>query len=96
MWYIDGTFKSRPLLFAQLYIIHYDYQGHVVPGVFILMENRRQQTYSEVFEVIRNCLPEGFRGGPGHFSVDFELGAVNAFKELFPESEEVYCFFHFA
>ena len=33
MWYMDGTFKSRPLLFAQLYVLHYEYHGHVIPGV---------------------------------------------------------------
>ena len=33
MWYMDGTFKSRPLLFAQLYVVHYEYQEHVIPGI---------------------------------------------------------------
>ena len=93
---MDGTFKSRPLLFAQLYVFHYQYRDHVIPGIFVLMENRQQQTYAVLFDVITNSLPANARGGPELFSVDFELGAVNSFKETFPESREAYCFFHLA
>ena len=50
MWFLDGTFKSRPLLFAQLYVIHYRCDDHVIPGLFVLMENKREQLYTSVFE----------------------------------------------
>ena len=94
MWYLDRTFKSRPLLFSQLYVIHYEYQRHVVPGVFVLMENRQEQTYADVLTVVQNELPVNMRQGPGNFAVNFELGGSNAFKQIFPESNEAYCFFH--
>ena len=94
IWYLDGTFKCRPLLFAQLYVIHYEYQDHVIPGIFVLMENKTQRSYNDVFGAIRDRMPEDLRTGPSHFSMDFELGAANAFKEVFENTEEAFCFFH--
>ena len=96
MWYLDGTFKSRPLLFAQLYCVHYDYQDHVIPGVFVLMSDKTQRSYTDVFMHIRNEMPERHRTGPGSFSTDFEIAAANGFKEIFSSSNEAFCFFHFA
>ena len=69
---------------------------NVVPGIYVLMENRQQNTYDNVFSSLRAALPEGQRNGPSRFSVDFELAAANAFKETFPHAREAFCFFHFA
>ena len=93
---MDGTFKSRPLLFAQLYVIHYQNDDHVIPGVFILMENKREILYNSVFIALRDRMPANLQGGPEHFSVDFELAPTNAFKAVFTNSTEAFCFFHFA
>ena len=93
---MDGTFKSRPLLFNQLYVIHYQYQDHVLPGVFILMESKSERAYIDVFTTLQQNLPVGHRQGPEHFSVDFELASANAFKEVFTGTTEEFCFFHFA
>ena len=30
-WFMDGTFSSSPLIFAQLYTIHYFHNGRNVP-----------------------------------------------------------------
>ena len=96
IWFMDGTFKSRPLLFAQLFVIHYDYQDHVIPGVYILMESKSERAYHDVFTVLQQQLPPDHRHGPQHFSVDFELASANAFKEVFIGATEEFCFFHFA
>ena len=77
-------------------MIHYQYDDHVVPGVFILMENKQEQLYTSVFQAIRDRLPANNQGGPEHFSIDFELAPTNAFKAIFPNSTEAFCFFHFA
>ena len=95
MWYMDGTFKSRPLLFAQLYVIHYRYQEHVIPGMFVLMERKTELAYLEVFRTVQQQLPDDHRQGSEHFSVDFELGSANAFKNVFDDASEDFCFFHF-
>ena len=96
MWYLDGTFKSRPLLFAQLYVIHYSYMDNVVPGVYVLMADKRQESYNAVFSTLRDALPDEQRAGPVYYSVDFELAAANALKEVFPRAKEAFCFFHFS
>ena len=96
MWYMDGTFKSRPLIVAQLYVIHYEMHGQVVPGVYALMENRREYSYRQMFEVLRDRFPEASRNGPARISTDFEVAAKTAFREVFPNSREAYCFYHFS
>jgi hypothetical protein len=39
-WYADGTFKTVPPLFAQLYTIHGLIQSNIVPAVFVLMSEK--------------------------------------------------------
>ena len=95
MWYMDGTFKTRPLLFAQLYVVHYQYHEHVIPGIFVLMERKTELAYLEVFRALHQQLPDDHRQGPEHFSVDFELASANAFKTVFPDATEDFCYFHF-
>ena len=96
MWYVDGTFKYRPLLFAQLYVVHYEYHDHVLPGVVVLMESKSEEAYHAVFTAMSLLMPEEHRHGPDHFSIDFELAASNAFKRVFVAATEQFCFFHFA
>ena len=96
MWYLDGTFKCRPLLFSQLYVIHYTYQDHVLPGVFVLMDSKSERAYLDVFTTLQLQMPIDHQHGPEHFSIDFELAAFNAFKSVFPNATEAFCFFHFA
>ena len=57
------------------------------------MENKRQQLYRSVFEAVRDQMPGDAQGGPEFFSDDFELASTNAFKMVFPNSTEAFCFF---
>ena len=92
---MDGTFKTRPLLVAQLYIVHYQTGDHVVPGLFTLMERRTEADYTELFNAIKNLLPPNRQEGPQQFSLDFELAVINSFTATFPRSSPTLCFFHF-
>lgn len=47
-WLGDGTFKTVPLIFSQLYTIHGYKSDYVVPLVYILMINRTKNSYIEV------------------------------------------------
>ena len=96
VWLMDGTFKSRPLITAQLYVIHYMQDGHVLPGVYTLMASRSEAAYGSLFEAIQEQLPAARSTGPAHFSTDFELAAAVAFKNIFTNSTEAFCFFHFS
>lgn len=91
-WFADGTFKTCPQLFAQLYTIHSIQYNDVLPSVFVLMSDMSQNGYSRVFEELK-CHQDNLR--PQSILTDFELSAVNAFQMSFPNSEHRGCFFIF-
>lgn len=95
-WYVDGTFKSAPDSAHQLYTVHYRQHNAVFPAVYILMEERTEEAYERVFRALKNALPQRRRNGPDLVSSDFELAAINAFRQVFPAAEERFCFFHFS
>ena len=39
---VDGTFKSRPVLYAQLYIIMAWFMGQVMPAAFVLLGGKNE------------------------------------------------------
>jgi len=43
-WYADGTFKSVPLLFHQLYTIHGLEEGNSIPLVYALLPGKSTKT----------------------------------------------------
>jgi len=90
-WFADGTFKSCPKLFKQLYTIHCVQHQTVLPSVFILMTNRRKATYQRIFETLKD-LQQNLN--PVSILTDFEQAAFNAFKQSFPNSVHRGCFFH--
>jgi len=53
-WYADGTFKSAPLLFEQLFRIHCKYHDIILPTVFALLPNKREETYVRVLAAMKN------------------------------------------
>lgn len=54
-WIIDGTFKTVPTIFTQLYTIHaqvgYGDNSRVLPLVYVLMTSKREQCYSQMYQV---------------------------------------------
>ncbi|XP_065317513.1 uncharacterized protein LOC135925884 isoform X2 [Gordionus sp. m RMFG-2023] len=48
-WYADGTFKTTPLIFYQLWTLHVLYNKTVIPTIFALLPNKTQITYIRVF-----------------------------------------------
>ena len=49
-WYADGTFKTVPPLFTQLYTIHGIFNNNIVPLVFVLMSEKNRGKLSNAFE----------------------------------------------
>jgi hypothetical protein len=92
-WYADDTFKVVPPLFNQLYTINGFAQNNVLPSIYILMPNRREETYDRVFTAIKNLRPNL---NPVSIMTDSELAAINAFKSNFPNTNARGCFFHFS
>lgn len=88
----DGTFRSVPKLFSQLYTIHICHNRTTYPLVYILMTDRKKQSYIEVLNTLIALEPDL---NPNNVTIDFEQPFILAFKEVFPNSEIKGCFFHF-
>ena len=91
-WYCDGTFKFVPDLFFQLYTIHPEKEGMVIPCVYALLLNKEESTYDSVFRKLLKIEPAL---NPFSVMVDFEKAAINALEN---NSISVIsgCFFHLA
>lgn len=94
----DATFKSCPLPFAELYSIHGDVGStadttNVIPLIFALMPNKKQKTYETLFRLIKSTLPNWC---PNIFHCDFELAAINALIEIFPNTQLKGCYYHWS
>ncbi|XP_055309109.1 uncharacterized protein LOC129572999, partial [Sitodiplosis mosellana] len=83
-YFMDGTFSVTPPLFSQLYTLHGRYKGWHVPLVYTLLTNKKQDTYVDVLKFLHELEPTL---NPTDYMVDFEMAAMNAIGEVFPETE---------
>jgi hypothetical protein len=91
-WAADGTFKTVPTIFFQLYTVHcFAGNGQSFPCVYVLLTNKREETYARV---MRQLAAMG--GNPTDLLVDYERAAMNAFMDVFPDADVKGCFFHLA
>ena len=52
--YGDGTFYSVPKLFYQLYTLHGFYKNEMIPFIYILLPDKKEQTYLRMFRLIQD------------------------------------------
>lgn len=52
-WICDGTFKTVPSQFYQLYAIHGIIHGNMFPLVYALTSRKTQETYQEIFNELK-------------------------------------------
>ena len=90
-WYTDGTFKTVPRLFLQLYTIAVKVNGYYLPLVYALLPNKMQQTYERLLDILIQA-KAGIK--PESVTMDFEKGAMNAVQVKFPGCEVHGCYFH--
>jgi len=91
-WFMDGTFKTAPPLFEQLYTIHGVRQHAVLPCVFALLPGKSQQLYRRLLQALR-ALRNDFN--PTSILTDFELAAMNSVRAVFPRAVIRGCYYHF-
>ncbi|XP_053202906.1 uncharacterized protein LOC128387687 [Panonychus citri] len=95
--YMDGTFKSCPKLFYQIYTIHVMINKLMVPVIYCLLPDKRNRTYERLFEIIENYANyHGIIFKPKTFSIDFEIAVISTIKKKYPEAQITGCMFHFA
>ena len=90
-WYVDGTFKTVPRLFLQLYTVHGLHQGTNIPLVYALLPSKTQLCYERFLSALLDSRPDL---NPSTVMLDLELGMINAIKSKFPDAECTGCFFH--
>ena len=60
-WFFDGTFKSSPVQFMQLYTVHGLTNHRNIVGAYALLPNKRRATYvemlTEVQRLTHNAMP---------------------------------------
>lgn len=93
-FFLDGTFKSCPLPFKQLYSIHgFDVEAKkVVPIFFAFLRNKNERTYEILFRMIKNQIPSW---KPVKMTLDYEQAAMKGVQTVFPDTIVKGCYFHF-
>lgn len=98
-WIMDGTFKTVPHIFQQLYTIHApvgNENSRVLPLVYALMTHKNEIFYRRLFQDLNDFAEEiGVRLNPSKILTDMEMAAINASRQEFPEVVNKICFFHF-
>ena len=90
-WYADGTFKTSPPLFQQVYTIHVLKYNSVIPVVFVLMNDKSTGSYVHLLMELKKLRP-GLN--PSTIMTDFEQAALLAFRNIFPNVVQQGCLFH--
>ena len=82
-WIMDGTFKTVPTLFRQLYTIHGHVGGNensqIMPLVYALMSRKSEECYRNLFQILVDFGEEhDVHLQPQFILMDFEQAAINA------------------
>jgi len=94
-WYADGTFKSSPPLFKQIFSVHGVKSEVTLPLVYGLLPNKEQDSYTRFLSAMETlATSEQVAFQPKSILTDFEAGCLNAFEEVFPGAERRGCYFH--
>ena len=98
IWLCNGTFKTAPRLFVQVYCIHglrggpnLLEDGHLLSSLFSLLENKTEVAYARMWEQIKILCPDAM---PTNMIMDFEIGAINSFRSIWPLTKIKGCLFH--
>jgi len=94
--YCDGTFYTCPSLFLQIYSIHTQVDGIMVPVVYALLPGKSQAVYTRFLSLLQTEMTNrGLPFSPSTVFLDFETAAQNAFLQSFPGTSIKGCFFHY-
>ena len=97
-YFIDPTWH-RPKGYAQLFIILFkdNIIKEKIPLFFILMSNKKEESYKRVFNSIIEILTQNFIYDLPLKSIttDSEISLINAVEETFVGLQQIGCFYHF-
>ena len=97
--FIDGTFTVVPCGYLQLvtFAIRDPNTGYVKPGLWALLNSKDEESYHHLFQIVKYIASSS---GTNTWrlesaTLDFEVAAMNAFRNQFPNARIVGCLFHF-
>jgi len=95
-WIMDGTYKSAPGIFEQLFAIHSNFHGQWWPAVFALMVRKTKTAYAYLLQVLKDEISHilGRHLEPEYASKDYEAAFIGAGKDQFQRVEIAGCLFH--
>lgn len=92
----DGTFKTVPHMFYQLYSIHGVVRDFTFPLVYVLATRKDEHFYTSILNRLKHHALEIHQElSPQYISSDFEISFLNAARVTFPSSTLHGCLFHF-
>ena len=95
--FMDGTFKTAPEMFAQLYSIHIYYLGTMLPVAIALLPSKSQLTYSRMLRLLVEVAARyGMQFQPTTVCIDFEAAMIAAVQDIFHNARIRGCLFHFS
>ena len=90
-WFCDGTFNVVPGQLYQLFTIHALANSYMLPCVYALLPNKRQDTYTALFHALLNINPQL---SSRSVMIDFEMDSMDAIQGVFPNAIVQGCFHH--
>ena len=96
--YVDGTFRTAPFPYRQVFTIHGEYMGRIVNLAAALLTGKSEHHYDVLFNVILRELQRVIGGAQLRVQLivtDFELAVFNSVRNHFPNVTLGGCYFHF-
>lgn len=93
--YVDGTFKSCPKFFSQVFTVHGLRNGVFIPLAFFLLVGKSQLLYKAAFQSLTDrCSTLHLSLAPSEVFIDFESAIHGAVKQVWPQCVIRGCRFH--
>jgi len=92
--FVDGTFKSCPKLYHQLFTVHCTINHSYVPLVYIILPSKTIQCHLEAFlNLVIDCKKNNLQFSPIrlYLYADFEKAIHNAARHVWPSIEVKGC-----
>ncbi|KAG7170550.1 putative MULE transposase domain-containing protein 7, partial [Homarus americanus] len=78
--FMDGTFKTAPTQFTQVYVLRVPFSTTYVSCVYALMQNKTRAVYSELFDaIVDHCTELGLNLQVRTVVTDFEVQSKGCF-----------------
>ncbi|CAF4471508.1 unnamed protein product, partial [Rotaria sp. Silwood2] len=92
----DGTFKTRPLLFQQVYVLMGRYHDETIPLVWCLTSSKTQSVYHTIWKKLQKVAKHmQMEWKMAECLMDFERAMINSCLEAFPNVHVKCCWYHF-